>query len=291
MISALHCPPLDFCSTDQVGRVGQPVVFLFPGLSGDEHELAALRSGCEPALRLVLINYPDWTEIHKNRLDLDGLVEFCLAQIETHALQEPPLLAGYSFGGHIAFAVSEAIATSGHPVGLLVLLDTHAMPRLWSNGLSVAQHLRRLGDAFRNGAMTGRVGHIIAKALMGSRYQWPLNLFARWRFIKLPLRLNRHIDATLQMQFRLLVLRQLLDRMVASDAPLNSPAILFRCAEQPPGTADDLGWGRYFKALKVVSMPGNHFSLIQGSVTPSLCNSFISAVEQSGRYCLVSVPE
>ena len=281
MISTLHCLASNLRSMHQPAPTKKPIVFLLPGLSGDEHELAALRLGCEAELRFVLINYPDWTEIRKDDLDLDGFVAFCIAQIKTYAPQAPPMLAGYSFGGHIVFAVSQGLAAAGHPVGLSVLLDTHAVPLLWSDGFSVGQHLRRLGNALLNGALAIRVGHIIAKAMMGSRYQWPLSLFIKLRLIRLPLRLNTHIDRTLQMQFRLKILRQLLDRMVASDICLSSPALLFRCVEQLPDTTDDLGWSRYFEKLEIKSMPGNHFSLIQDSVIPSLCSSFISAVRKA----------
>ena len=106
----------------------RPVVFLFPGLSGDDKEISLLRSGCSSSLRFVLIQPPNWSEIDYGLVNLDGLVSHCVAQIEFGAPRGPILLAGYSFGGHVALAVASALEASGRRVGCLALLDTTAVP-------------------------------------------------------------------------------------------------------------------------------------------------------------------
>lgn len=259
----------------------QPTVFLFPGLSGEEGELAALRAGCAGELNVVAISFPDWSQVHRDRIDLDGVIAHCVAQILTHARAEPVLLAGYSFGGHMAFAAAGALEAAGHAVGLLGLLDTHAVPPLEKGRLSPGQHISRLAEAVRNGEMLGRVGHIAARRLIRLRYKWPLAFAARSRRMPLPFRMNRHIDIALQMEFRLVILQQLLDRMAMPEAPLRSEAVLFRSVEQLPDATDDLGWRRHLARLKIITTQGNHFTFMKPETIGPLCQAFVSAMSRA----------
>jgi acetoacetyl-CoA synthetase len=260
------------------GSTETPTVFLFPGLGGEERELHVLRVGCASALRAVPIEFPDWTEIYARGIDLDGLIRHCMGQIEAHAPVGPLRLAGYSFGGIIAFAVASAFAVSGRRVDRLGLLDTPTMPSFVSRRLSPIGRWRRFSVAVSRGEINAEFGRLLAGVLARSGNPWLLRGAASIRYVKLPLNMDQHIAIPLQMRFRLVILRELINRMAVVDAPSDIPTILFRCVEQEPGATDDLGWRRYSTNLQVVSVAGNHLSVIEPTNIPALCASFSAAM-------------
>lgn len=255
-----------------------PEVFLFPGLGGDEQELAVLRFGCAPALRGVQITFPDWTEIYARRIDLNGLIGHCIAQIESHAPIGPLRLAGYSFGGIIAFGVALALAASGRVVARLGLLDTPTVPSFVNAGLSLTGRWRRFSNAVCRNEINAEVGRLIAGMLARSANPWLLRNASRIRYVRLPLNMDQHIAVPLQTRFRLVILRELINRMAVTGAKLDVEAILFRCLEQEPGATNDFGWGRYLTRLQIVSVAGNHLSIMEPANVPSLCAAFIAAL-------------
>jgi thioesterase domain-containing protein len=271
--SKLIRPPASHCSSTE-----PPEVFLFPGLGGAERELHVLRVGCAPALRGVPVDFPDWTEIYASGINLDGLIGYCMEQIETHAPNGPLRLAGYSFGGIIAFAVASALAASGRAVARLGMLDTPTMPSFVNTRLSPTDRWQRISGAVRRGETSAELGRLVAGVLARSQNPWLLRGAARIRHVRLPLDMDQHIAVPLQMRFRLVILRELINRMAAVDVPLDIPAILFRCVEQEPGETDDLGWRRYLANLQIVPVAGNHLSVIEPANIPSLCASFVAAM-------------
>ena len=100
-------------------KIETPAVFLLPGLSGMLQELDTLLSPTEAPVHFVPIRYRHWSELRRDPDELDRLVADCVRQIESHGPPATILLAGYSFGGNIAWAVARAMATSGYGIGLL----------------------------------------------------------------------------------------------------------------------------------------------------------------------------
>jgi len=154
-------------------------------------ELAFLRAGCEPALRFVPINVPTWAEIYARGIDLDGLIAQCVTQIETHAPLGPLRLAGYSFGGLIAFAVASAFAASGRVVALLGVLDTEVNPALVNVPLSPINQLSRLASAIRRGEMVPKSASHLRRA-----DTQPLAAASRCqvRHVRLPLNMDEQLS-------------------------------------------------------------------------------------------------
>jgi len=265
-------------SAPETDAAKAPEVFLFPGLGGDDQELAALCAGCAPAVRSVPITFPDWTEIYAPSIGLDGLVEHCLAQIQSLAPTGQLRLAGYSFGGIIAFEVASALVASGRVVVRLGLLDTQTVPAFVNSGLSLNGRWQRLSDAVRHNKINAEVGRLIAGLLARSANPRLLRYASRMRYVRLPLNMERHIAVPLQTRFRLTILREQIYRMATTNPKLDVDACLFRCLEQTPGATSDFGWGRHLTQLQIVPIPGHHLSIMEPANVPALCAAFSAAM-------------
>jgi thioesterase domain-containing protein len=261
-----------------IGGTLRPVIFLFAGLTGDLTELAALCLGCQDTLSTVTIDYPHWTEMRSRAMTLDDFVAHCRQQIEAHPSPGPQFLAGYSFGGHIAFAVAAELEASGTTVGRLGLLDTAAIPPVDTRPRSASRRLRDLANAFRAGDLDSQIGRIIAGLMRFSGYDWPLRLAARLRSVRLPRNMGTHIDVALQMHFNFQILLELLDRMSRPAPPQAFPAVLFRCGNHGPDEPDDLQWGRHLAHLRIIPIAGDHLSLMDPPNIAALCAAFGGAM-------------
>jgi thioesterase domain-containing protein len=257
-----------------VGELKRPVVFLFPGLSGIDKEISLLRDGCSSSLLFEPIQLPNWSIIDYDRVNLDGLVSHCVAQIELGAPRGPILLAGYSFGGHVALAVACALESSGRRIGCLALLDTSAVPPTQDSPISVARPLRRLAYAIRTGAIGGEVGRIAGAIIIRLRNKRLSRFLGRLPVVGVSRDMEERIRVSITLSFNLPILGELLDRMAKSDEAFTFPAVLFRCVEQAPGATADLGWSRHLARLQVVTILGDHVSLTDTPNLESLCDSF-----------------
>jgi thioesterase domain-containing protein len=256
----------------------RPVVFLFPGLSGGDKEISLLRSGCSSSLRFQQIQLPDWRTIDYDRVNLDGLVSHCIAQIQLNAPSGSILLAGYSFGGHVALAVASALEASGRRVGCLALLDTSAVPPIQDSPISFARPVRRLAYAFRTGAIGAEIGRIAGAIIIRLRNKRLSRFLGRLPVVGVSRDMEERIRVSISLSFNLPVLEELLEWMAKSDEAFVFPAVLFRCVRQPPDAAADLGWSRHLAQLQVVPILGDHVSLTDAPNLPSLCDSFISVM-------------
>ena len=274
------CLSGDQKSTVDVARVtaDRPVVFLFPGISGLESELALLSAGCAPSFYFVPVHLPDWVRCDYDLINLDGLVQHCIAQIDRHEQRGPVLLAGYSFGGHVALAVAAALDAAGRHVGCLALLDTFATPPTEDQPVSFARPGRRLVDAVRNRAVGPELARIVGALIIRARNKNLSRIAGRLPFGKLPHSIAERLSVSITMSFNIPILEELLAWMTKTTDRFRFPAVLFRCIEQKPGAPDDLGWTRHLANLRVVPIPGDHVSLTTPANLPSLCASFTAAI-------------
>jgi thioesterase domain-containing protein len=260
-----------------------PLVFVFPGLGGDDRELAAMRLGCAPAIRFVTVEFPDWTEMYSQSIDLDGLIARCMARINALAPEGRLRLAGYSFGGMMAYQVAAAFAASGRDVARLGLLDSKAVPSVVSMRPTLAWRWQRFSKAVGGGDMRGEIGRMIAGLVIRSGKPWLLQRAAKLRPVKLPLNMDEHIAEPFQTRFRLPLLQESVARLAVADRRLDISTVLFRCVEQDnPDAAHDLGWERHIQDLQVVPLPGNHSTFMKPANMAILCKAFVEAMAADG---------
>ena len=103
-----------------------PVVFLFPGIGGDFPQLGGFRSSLAGRVHFALINYPDLGNyaMAASAFDFNAMVDACVKQIRAARCDAPVLLAGYSFGGYVAFETAQRLLRSHYRVAFLGLIDT-----------------------------------------------------------------------------------------------------------------------------------------------------------------------
>jgi thioesterase domain-containing protein len=264
-------------AVDPATYLEAPEVFLFPGLGGDDRELAALRLGCAPKLQCIPIQFPYWTD-HARSLTLDQLIDHCCAQIELQAPTGKLRLAGYSFGGTIAHAVAEALTAAGRRVDRLVLVDAPSSSHV-STPVSPQGRWRRWTAAVRD----RHVAPELARTIVGvvTRLRQPRLLIALGRLgrFKLPFDMEEHLNGQVTCRLRGRLLQDLIELMLVPRPRLDVPAVLFRSTQQlQSDAAHDLGWSRHLSSLQIINLPGDHHSVIKPENIAMLCNAFTRAV-------------
>ena len=102
-------------------------------MGGYDPQLVAVGTACEGAVTPVEIAYPAWRVLYgANNFDRDTLVSDVVGQIAKHCPACAILLAGYSFGGIVAFAAAERLRDAGYTVRFLGLFDIEAQPGIGS---------------------------------------------------------------------------------------------------------------------------------------------------------------
>jgi thioesterase domain-containing protein len=265
------------------------VVFLFPGLDGgDVWQFLPLLSMVEAPLLFVPIRYRHWSELGRDANELDRLITDCVRQIESCSPPAPIYLAGYSFGGQMAWAVARAMTASGHQIGLLGLIDAPAVPEIPEGAATVAGRLGRLVRGIRRRATSHQLARSAAGVLFRSKTSRMRDTFRRLYSLRLLPQFMNRVDLNLQMQYSLIILKECIARLASSDEQIDCPAVLFRCAERPPGEATDLGWSRHLANLRVVTLSGNHDNVLQAenAVKITHCLTMMTSDEATNPACI-----
>ena len=100
-----------------------PMVFLFPGLYGDDPRLGQFRVALAGRVHFVLISYPDWHEMLASTFDFNAIVDICTRQIIDACRDAPLILAAHSFGGCVAYETAQRLIRSNYRVQFLGLID------------------------------------------------------------------------------------------------------------------------------------------------------------------------
>jgi thioesterase domain-containing protein/acyl carrier protein len=108
--------------SEPVGAAGHSL-FLLPGIYGDQPNLAEFRRSLAGKVRFETLAYRDMTAPASLHQDMDATVDLVVAAVQARQPDGPLCIAGYSYGGFVAFEAARRLMASGREVGLLVLLD------------------------------------------------------------------------------------------------------------------------------------------------------------------------
>lgn len=130
----------------------EPALFLVPGIGGSTMELPPLARALN--FRVYGLEAPGLHPLESPCQSVEEMAQRYLEEIHTLQPVGPYYLAGYSFGGLIAYEMAQHLAARGLEIGLLALLDTTPHERLWARKVRLEYLLRRGGRAMR------RLGHL-----------------------------------------------------------------------------------------------------------------------------------
>jgi thioesterase domain-containing protein len=249
-------------------------VFLMPGVfygqptnlgsmtASELLNLARFRYALRDQIHFVLIGYPDWREMIATKADFDTIVTFALEEILAQCSDGIVYLAGYSFGGLVAFATAHRLVQAGRRVAFLGLLDTRLPAK--REALKAIRNLRRC-IIERDSTPLLR---LILKTLVKFRIYALLKIYMRF-CIRIG---SRRIDAQLHDILR--------SHAVSGWRPnaLAVPTFFFRTDDDDTPQRHDCGWSALCSPLTVVQIGGDHRSMLIKPNINRVCASFLEAL-------------
>jgi thioesterase domain-containing protein len=263
-----------------------PQIFLLPGVGGDEPRLVRFREACAGSFHVVPVAYGDWRDWVQPGFDLERLLSDLTEDISGRAPEGPLMLAGYSMGGFIAYAVAGKLAEAGRTVRCVALLDASnlgaAAGNAESGGLvrkSFDRHeeLHQIVAGFQSGIPGNVLARSVVRRLTSPRWRWLEPMAIRVSNMRLPWDFGYYLRGHL----RIGLLERIIARHRANFAPRPAlagvPLLLFR--SDAHGEADgDMGWTGYGQSVSVVPVVGDHFNMFDQPHLDVLAGRFMDAI-------------
>ncbi|MBI1320606.1 MAG: SDR family NAD(P)-dependent oxidoreductase [Candidatus Hydrogenedens sp.] len=253
---------------------------------------------------------PALQEGHPPFASIEDLANAHVEAIRKHRASGPYYLAGWSFGGVVAFEIARQLHAAGAEVGGVIIIDADSRTANRPSGLNApGERIARLGlalkgmrDTFgymRDGvimtAETLRARHDDGETLTRSE-RMQLRISEAWS--SWLLRGEERMEGVMgdggmsrAALTRVPLLRRALQNLRANmralkqytAGPLDAPMILLRAEENlrlhPNQHLPDLGWGRLAaQGIRVELIPGNHMSLFNETYVKSTAEALAAAV-------------
>ncbi|WP_217441728.1 non-ribosomal peptide synthetase [Myxococcus sp. CA039A] len=197
-----------------------------------------------------------------------------LSQLRAVQPHGPYLLAGWSFGGLVAYEMARRLQASGEQVELLAMIDSHAPkpePRPTPDALSqLAAFGQVLGLPWRDLPVDPER---LARLEGRERLAYLLELTRRAS--------THTIDLDVDAAERLFALYQRLSEAqrgyVPTGAPYEGTTVLIKAATPLPGltVTADLGWGPWLATAPTVhESPGDHYTMLRAPHVTTLAELF-----------------
>lgn len=272
-----------------------PTVFLVPGVFGDGPILADFRRSFGRDVRFVVVDLPDMETAFAVHADLPATGRRVGDAIDRQAPHGPLQLAGFSFGGLVAFEAARHLVDLGRDVVLVGLLDSFAH----GGGLNLPEHRDAAEQAAANGAdpnmappdrnadagggLLARVAPRRGEGVLAYAERVAFGLSLKFDRIDLARRItlagHRRLNQDQMIGRRKIVLG--LGRMRAVDrwtpAPLDVPVFL-ACTADGERRGSPVGWSALCPRLSVLRVPGGHFDLFAPPALAILTPAFHAAV-------------
>jgi len=271
----------------------RPLIYLLPGVCGDEPRLERFRLECDSFARIRTLEYPDWRLTTRREGDVDVLVAHVVRQIQEETPDGPIWIMGYSFGVFCLHVVAMELSRLGRQVEFVGLLDASAVPELplmLSTQLQervspvravwfLFQDLGRLMRAIRQREFA-RVSALVVVRWLNSPLARPLlSLVSRIRGVRLPSRFAFYLDAYFSESMRVAAMKHWYESVDREPSRLSGPAFLFRSEDHRHQLPEDLGWREHFKSVSIFDLSGTHYTILDPPHLTSLCEAVSQAVE------------
>jgi len=269
---------------------GQAPLFLLPGMAFADPSLASFCARIPADIAIAVLNWPDWRDLSRAGYSSHNLLADLAKRVHERAPSGPVFLAGYSIGGYVAHALARVLTEAGREVVFLGLLDSTSKPRELVPAISkrlirdIAKDVGLVdrGRRRKHLSVGTRLARFFARFLTGARGVGVL----RWARDKTWLTFGGAWGAMLAHRMkRDMLLRVVRASTVAGDfvVPLPGvPAVLFRASHDPANKTNDLGWGAFCPDLRIVSVRGDHISMLAGAEDADLAGKLVEELERAG---------
>ncbi|HKT19958.1 MAG TPA: AMP-binding protein [Stellaceae bacterium] len=246
---------------------GRPVIFLLPGILGDEPILVRFRAHLADSVHFEVIEYPEWRALTDDSISFDILVNSAVRQIIDKARGNPCFLAGYSYGGFVAHEVTRRLQAAGQPVGLLALIDARRTV------LSFRDRIRRVRSLL---SKPGELPLSLERKVIALCIR--LRLFAPLRLLLSERLTSRFPKLAFVFRYHLLWMLRLKAIKGWKPTPLSVPTIIFSSEDLLPGQTWDLGWRNFCHPLRIAHLGGTHASILESPLRERLCAELLDAL-------------
>jgi thioesterase domain-containing protein len=237
-----------------------------PSYEGDEPRLAQLRAALEGKVRFFVARYPSWRELVRSRDGFFDIARAVTAQVISALDERDVFLAGYSFGGFVAWEVAHELRKAGRRVRFVGLIDTRRQ--------MILQPRQRV---------LGRLHYLFARPrhMHTTVFIWLIEVLLRMSARSvvgamgslasyLPPNAAFTCQSIITSRLRLHALRHW------ETKPLNVRVSLFR-SDEAIELAPDFGWG-VTDQLDVVNVGGSHTSILEPPYLEIFCARFVDAL-------------
>lgn len=270
-----------------------PTIFLVPGVFGDGPILAEFRRSFGGALRFSVVELPDMDVSVDVHMDLPRTGQGVAAEIERRAPSGDLHLAGFSYGGMVAFEAAQHLVARGRTVAFIGLLDSFTSGGAPAAATFEAEALA--GEQAQDEqkavapAAEGRLARMLPRRGEGARGYAERLMFGAavaTRRLDVARRITvagrKRLSQDQQIGRRKIVLG--LSRLKAiarwTPRPLDVPAFL-ACTDEGAERALPERWGELCPRLDVVRVPGRHLDIFAPASLALLTPGFLRAVAQT----------
>ena len=242
--------------------------------------MAQFRAGFGSNLRFIAIRYPSWREMIDGGGGFDLIVDAAIAQIRANRGGEHLFLAGYSFGGFVAYEVARRLMESGSQIGFLGLIDSRLQAETASERTSQTSPVK-FGKLIRS---------VFLRPSRAFTIVW--ERMRLWFWTKSPLPLLRLMGGFAMLFPRKVafVFHQQLVVQLRSNSrrglvlkPLNVPTTLFLSDQN---LSSRRAWNDICSQLTVLEVGGSHLSITRPPYSGVLRERLVEAVQGAARRVL-----
>ena len=246
---------------------------MFPGIYGDKAELVEFQARLSVSVSIEIIELQSLEEPRAELSDMEAIGLAAAHEIERRSPQWPLMLAGYSFGGSVAFEAARHLISSGRSVCFLGIIDVlNPRPETHYNQRSSWGRFFRLVGKIYAGGYGGfsSLCYRLLRELLGRSCSSDFRLRHLLTILSAvwPSR-ARFFRRMLLFHFR----RQAVERW--RPTPIQAP--VFLAFSQENSSAIDQ-WNSLCPQACVIRLPGTHIKIFQPPSLEILLSEFGKAV-------------
>lgn len=228
-----------------------PPLYLFHVLTGEVLAYRALLRRLAPGRKVCGLQYPGYDRVPFPTLSIPEMAAIYAEAIRKAQPQGPYFLAGFSFGGAIAYETAHQITESGGEVGLLVMIDT-VPPRGGAKVYGLRRIARKLSRHF---ALLSDLPPAAWPAHLAGAIRHALR--RRQPAIPGPAQVDLSLGQYLYGQFN-----------AYDPPPYAGPLKVMRCSRSgAEWNVENLGWGPYASGpVEIAELPGEHVAAMEEPV-------------------------